>query len=125
MYLGYPSFFRYVHYRLEGAFSAIDNDADVQTLLTTALTNIIAIENTINTISLSVAGLKRVDDVEYYKNSQLMESRKLGRMWVSRLSILTGVPIYSDIFGENGYLGDKFSDGGLANSRASNKINLG
>lgn len=125
MYLGLPSFWRYLDYRTEGSLATIDNDPDVEALVRTVLSNLVAVDAKIQQMSLTVAGIKRVDDVEFFKSSQVLEIRKVGRNYVARLSILTGVGIYSDYYGETGYLGDKYSAGGLTSGYGSFKIRLG
>jgi hypothetical protein len=124
MYLGYPSNFRYLNYRLEGAMDTAGKDPDVPDMVRTALSGLATVESKILTISTNTAGLKRVDEIEFYQNSQISEVRSVGRMYVTRISVLLGVPIYSDIFGTKGYLGDRYSAGGLAN-KSGNIIPLG
>lgn len=110
MYLGYPDDFRFRNYRLESILESLS--AESQTLVETALTNLAAIETQILNVTMGVAGIKRADDIEFFQGRAITDVRRLGRQYVGRISILTGVPIYSDIFGEGGYLGDGFSEGG-------------
>lgn len=115
MYLGYPSNWRYKHPRLEGVLEN-DIDDDVATEIRTALSNIASLETKIASDGISSAGIKRVEDIEFFASGKVStELKQWGRFYVNRISILLGVPIYSDIFGTGGYYGDRFSQGGLAN----------
>ncbi len=111
-YLGYPDLWRYKHTRLEGVLDG-QLDADAEALIVTALANIATVEAKILSSTLNTSGIRKVDEIEFFKNSASIEVMKLGRMYVGRISITLGIPIYSDIFGTQGYLGDQYSAGGL------------
>lgn len=111
LYLGYPDYFRYKHTRLE---SVLDNlSPDAETLIGTALTTLVTIQTSLLAASTTQAGVKRVDEI-WFDNSFKRPAtiRSIGRMYVGQISIITGVPIYSDVFGTGGYLGDSFSGSG-------------
>lgn len=121
LYLGYPDHFRYKNTRLE---SVLDNlSAEAETQVTSVLASIVIVETALLSAGVTAAGLKRVDEIWFENGSKrASEIRKSGRMFVSRLSIIAGVPIYSDVFGTGGYLGDSFSSGG---SRGTGFYGLG
>lgn len=124
LYTGYPDHFRYKHTRLESVLDNLSPEAETQVI--SALASIAIIEAAILD-SIDLSGLKRVDEI-WFENGWIRGSqiRKHGRMYVSRLSIITGVPIYSDVFGTRGYLGDSFSgSGGGAPSGGGNFFGLG
>lgn len=77
-----------------------------------------SIETQVTTTGFSIAGLKKADEIEWYPggggaNGSQKTLQDWGRMYVSRISVALGVPIYSDVFGKTGYLGDRYSAGGL------------
>jgi len=109
-YLGYPDQFRYRNTRLESVLSNLSAEAETQ--VADILTALASIETSILSVALSQGGLKRVDEVEFYSGTSATSSRQnLGRMYAGRLSVVLGVPIYSDVFGKGGYLGDSFFPG--------------
>lgn len=122
LYLGYPDNFRWQNTRLESVLENLSTDAE--SLVGGMLANIATIETTLLSDGISGAGVKRVDEI-WFENGwkRTSELRKLGRMYVSRISIVTGVPIYSDVFGTQGYLGDSFS--GPGNNSPTGFFNLG
>jgi len=110
LYLGYPDHFRYKHTRLESVLDRLSPEAEV--LVTKSLEKLETIENILLEAGTTGAGLKRVDEIWFDNGSvRTVEIRKSGRQFVARISIITGVPIYSDVFGSQGYLGDTFSGG--------------
>lgn len=127
LYLGYPDIFRYQNTRLEGVI-AVDGalHLEAEAVVRTALANLVNVENAILNSGIARAGLKRVDEIEFFASRTLTELRRWGRMYAGRISITLGVPIYSDVFGDEGYLGDKYSAGGLgAPERGRNVIPVG
>ena len=108
MYLGYPDLNRYKNPRLESVFAGGVLSLEAEALIRSALTSISTVESKILS-RVGIAGIKRADEVEFFKTAVYTELRNLGRMYISRISITLGVPIYSDIFSTDGYLGDKFS----------------
>lgn len=110
LFLGYPDHFRYKHTRLESVLDNLSHEAEVQ------VAELIGKIEEIETQALSAgtvnAGIKRVDEIWFETGTTRVTTvRKTGRHYVGRLSILLGVPIYSDYFGGAGYLGDSFSGG--------------
>lgn len=115
LYLGYPDYFRYKHTRLESVLDNISPESEA--LIRDSLTKLTTVETAILDAGTNTAGLKRVDEIWFENGSKRsLEVRKTGRQYVSRISIITGVPIYSDVFGSTGYLGDKFSGLGSPNN---------
>lgn len=123
LYLGYPSLFRYKDTRLESTFDALDQEAI--DLIATNLAAIQVVETAIVGVEINKAGLKRADDIEFYNGKSMSEIKSYGRMYVSRVSIVLGVPIYSDVFGTQGYLGDKYTGILGMPSGAAGRIKLG
>lgn len=110
LYLGYPDRYRFRNSRLESVIDNLSPDAEVQ--VATLLENLATVESALLKAGVTQAGVKRVDEI-WFENGKVrvIEIRKTGRMYASRLSIITGVPIYSDAFGTNGYFGDSFLPG--------------
>lgn len=117
LYLGYPDQNRYLNTRLESVMTSISDEAidTVRTLLAS-----LATLETMIVDALPSEGLARVDEVWFDREtSPVAQLRKQGRLHISQLSILLGVPPYSDYFGTAGYAGDSFSGlGGANGSRA-------
>jgi hypothetical protein len=111
-YLGYPDPFKYKHPRLESMFLQGALSAEAESLCVLALQNLSTIEAFVLSRGLSTSGIKRVDVIEFFQGKSSHEIRSWGRMYVTRLSITLGVPKYSDVFGNSGYLGDKLGVGG-------------
>lgn len=117
--LGFPSEFRFASTRLEGILTTVDDEGIDQ--IRAILTKITVVDEAIALSGISGAGaLKQVDEIHFYgSNSSLTLSalqRKEGRILIGRLSIILGVPPYSDYYGTAGYLGDSFSGlGGYGN----------
>ncbi len=125
LYLGYPDNFRFKNTRLESVLDNLSPEAEV--LIDEYLTALGQIETSITSGSTSaalttiMAGIKRVDEVWFETGSTATSSsttnvgfknlKEAGRFYASRISILTGVPIYSDAFAGRGYLGDDFFPG--------------
>jgi hypothetical protein len=111
LYLGYPDMLRYRHTRLESVLTNLSPEAEV--IIADCLEKLVTIEAAILEAGTSGAGLKRVDEI-WFENGTVRsnEIKKTGRQFVSRISITLGVPIYSDVFGTAGYLGDTFSGSG-------------
>lgn len=124
--LGFSDVFRQNDPRLEGALDVVQDRPDTVTLIQTILANIQTVQTSVLT-SLSGAGLKRAEDIEWYEgngpsgSAYIDGQRSIGRQFCNQLSIILGVPLQADIFGEAGYTGDAwmgagFQMGGLINS---------
>lgn len=127
-YLGYANLNRYKNTRLEGTFTALDADGEAAVVV--LLTNIAAVDAALSTAALTTGGLKKVDEVEFYPTNGVASGavaniRAQGRLLISRLSVLLGVPFYGDYFGGNGYPGDTYSDIGLSGPNAAGMFRLG
>lgn len=110
LYLGYPSAWRFKHSRLESLFEGTTPEAEIQ--VQSALASLALVEARILTVVLASAGLKKLDEMEWFASSgPRLELQALGKQYVSRISIVMGVPIYSNVFGRGGYLGDSFTPG--------------
>ncbi len=113
-YLGYPDGFKYKDTRLESMLDSISPEAE--TIVKTILSKIAVIDATFLTASTTGAGIHRVDEITFDNTRRYIEMRAAGRRYSGRLSIILGVPIYSDYWGSVGYLGDQFT-GGLGSTR--------
>ena len=130
LYLGYANLNRYKHTRLEGTFASLDTDGE--TAARSILTELAAVDAVLAAAGLTVSAqgtLKKVDEVEWYNTttgaSNGSGALARGRMLITRLSVLFGVPTYGDYFGRSGYPGDTYSDQGLSGPNASGMIPLG
>jgi hypothetical protein len=122
LYLGYPDEMRYANTRLEGCLTTISDEAVDQ--VRSLLTSIAAVDTLIATVGLANLGLSRVDEIWFQKgNVQINQQRQAGRIFIGQLSIILGVPRYSDYYGSQGYLGDSFS--GLGGANGSRHYNVG
>lgn len=107
-YTGYSNIYKFLHPRLESVLDSMAPDAEI--LVAQILTSLVQVESTLLEASTTQAAVKRVDEIEFFgARARTAEVRKVGRMYAARLSIITGVPIFSDIFGTQGYLGDRYS----------------
>lgn len=108
LYLGYPDYFRDQHTRLESVLLNLSPESEE--IIGGCLDRLATIETALMEAGTDGAGVKRVDEI-WFENGKVRTSeiKKLGRQYVSRISIVTGVPIYSDVFGSAGYFGDSFS----------------
>lgn len=110
-YLGFPDVFRYANPRLESALDVVGGRPDTQAEVEKILARLVVIETAIES-SLSTAGLKRAEDVEWYQGgaagTQIEGKRSEGKSYCSRLSILFGIPLQADAFGTGGYQGDNW-----------------
>ena len=111
-YLGFPDVFRASNTRLESAMDVIGGRSEVQSMIESDLAAITAIEAKL-TDSLSSAGIKKVDEIEFFEAGQRKAIREEGRRLCGRLSITMGVPLVADAFGERGYMGDGFMGAGF------------
>ena len=108
LYLGYPAVHRYANPRLEGALEVIGQDTDSSALVLGILTQLASIETTIQA-SYQMSGIKRAEDVEFFQTgagSVVQMQRNFGRRLCGQLSIIIGVDLAGDAFGEDGYRGD-------------------
>lgn len=105
-YLGYPDVYRYANTRLESAIDVVGSRPESQTLIESDLAALVAIESKLSTTVLASAGVRKVDEIEFFERGNLETARKEGRRICSRLSVTFGVPLAGNVFGESGYCGD-------------------
>lgn len=131
-YLGFPDVFRSVNSRLESAMDVVggrpDSVEQVEEILAEIAAAIAAMKPSSATGLHTQAGIKRVDEIEFFGNAgsgnvAASEMRKVGRQWVNRLSIVMGVPIVHDIFGGGGYVDNSW--GGMGFQYGGGVIPLG
>lgn len=127
-FLGYPDLFRYKNVRLEGAITG-NLSAEAEALVISDLAQLATIDTAlVSGVGLSSAGVKKVDEVEFFGAMVTINSlRALGRTVAGRIGTTLGVPFYSDYFGNNGYPGDAYSDilGSGGSSNGGGAIPLG
>src|SRR5688572_30254535 len=94
LYLGYPDTFQQNNTRLESAITVVGSRADTQTEVEGILASLATLETSLAS-SLSSAGLKRAEDVEWYQSGSgsavIDQKRSEGRRYCNRLSTLFGV----------------------------------
>ncbi len=111
-YLGYPDLWRYKDTRLEGAMDSAGADPDASALVIADLAQIAAIDAKITSEGVDNAGVKAVDEIEFFENGGAVETwRNIGRSIIGRISTTLGVPLYADYYGTRGYPGDAFMGG--------------
>lgn len=106
--LCYPDVFRQANTRLESAMNTIEERPDTVEYVRSVLTKIFAIKESIHTITTTSAGVKKVDEIEFFESGQLNALRDEGRQYCSNLSDSFGVELHGDFFGKQGYTGDDF-----------------
>lgn len=128
LYLGYADIYRYKDTRLEGVLAPGLLSADAETLLVGILAQLTAVDAALigaggnPGIALQAAGVKKVDEIEFFQGRAIVDLRRVGRTLVTRLSNILGVPLYGDVYGENGYPGDSYSKEGLGHSNGGGNI---
>lgn len=110
--LGFPDVFLDNNSRLESAIELVGGRPSTQAIVDGLLTAVVAVSTEL-AASLSFAGLKRAEDVEWYGNGAggsavIDQKRSSGRQLCAQISIIFGVPIVADMFGERGYTGDRW-----------------
>lgn len=107
--IGHADVFRDLNSRLESAMDIIGTRPDTQALVESVLALLDAVTTSISS-SLSSAGLKRAEDIEWYEGSSgsaaIDQKKAEGRRYCAQLSIIFGVPLVGDMFGTEGYRGD-------------------
>lgn len=86
---------------LESAMDVVGGRPEVQSLVEQELTALDAIWSSFTSSSgvLAKAGLKRVDDIEFYQGAQIRDYRSIGASLCDALAAHFGVRKYRDIFG--------------------------
>lgn len=130
-FLGYADIFRYKNPRLEGVLAPGLLSADAETLVDNILTQLAAVDAALTGtggspgIAQQAAGVKKLDEIEFFEGRAIRDLKRIGRMLITRLSTILGVPPYSDYYGEEGYPGDTYSADGLASGSGGNTIPMG
>jgi hypothetical protein len=112
-YLGFPQLNLFRNTRLEDAILIVGADVDASAEVVSILASLVTVEVGL-TLSLSDAGLKRADEVEWYPGTGGSASPAIsgwkaeGRRYCSRLSQLFGIELAGDAFGVGGYQGDGY-----------------
>lgn len=110
--LGYPDTFLDRNSRLEDAIDLVGARPATQAIVDAILVSLAGVSTSL-AASLSSAGLKRAEDIEWYAagsggSAVITQKRDEGKRFCAQLSIIFGVPIMADMFGTGGYLGDKW-----------------
>lgn len=105
-YLGYPDVYRQANPRLEGALDVVGSRSETQALVEGDLAALVAIEAKLSGSVLSSAGVRKVDEIEFFERGNLETTRSEGRRICGRMSALFGVPLCADVFGTQGYRSD-------------------
>lgn len=108
-YLGYPDIYRYRDTRLEGLLDgALSATAETAVIADLALCD--AASTKLFGTTLDTAGVKRVEDIEFFENKSMIETRNSARSASGRISITLGVPFFADFWGTDGYPGDQYTE---------------
>jgi len=107
--LGFPDVFLDRNSRLESAIDLVGERAAAKAIVDDLLTQLATVSTSLSD-SLSSAGLKRAEDIEWYQDDSgsaaIGQKRSEGKRLCGQLSIIFGVPIMADMFGTGGYQGD-------------------
>lgn len=132
MYLGYPDLNRYRDPRLESILSGDQMSDDALALIVPILAQLVANDTLIYGtggqpgIVGQIAGLKRLEEIEFYQSQAARDLRVIRKELATRLSNMVGVPFFGDAMGEGGYPGDSFSAGGtMGPAGGGNTFGLG
>lgn len=108
IYLGYASAWKDEHTRLESILDSSEPESEVQ--IRECLAGLATVDGKLLTTAVSLSGIKKADETEFFNTTSVRtELHSIGRQLINRISIILGVPIYSDYYGKTGYLGDSFS----------------
>lgn len=132
-YLGQSSIHRYLNPRLEGLWGALDSDSE--NIIITILGQLAAVDNRLFGsgvgfdigFAAKAAGVKALEEIQFAGDGAAVDRglRRLGRVLISRLSGILGVPPYADVYGSQGWPGDNYSRNGLSNRGSGNSFELG
>ena len=127
--LGYQNAWRFKNVRLESAFEQVDVDG--LAFIVAELAAIAEVDAALRSggVGMDAAGAAAVDKSLRFATARgenpSDQLRKLGRMHVSRISSILGVPVASDYYGTAGYPGDPWANGIGQNDMSSFDIKLG
>lgn len=124
VYLGYASAWKYKHSRLESILDASEPEAESQ--IRECLAGLATVDGKLLTTAVNIAGIKKADETEFFGSSSVRsELHSVGKQLIGRISIILGVPIYSEYYGKTGYVGDSFSPGLGGRSGKGGPVPLG
>lgn len=102
-FLGFPAKFDDVYPFLTAAIATIDGDTQAEARLAEILASLDLVEAKLSGAVLSTAGLKRVEDVEWFQGMASAQVRGIGRTYCQRLALLLGFDKpRADVFGGTG-----------------------
>lgn len=120
LYLGYNDLYAQFNSYLESAIAQADQDADRVTLIRDMLAKIEETDLIVQD-SIENAGLKRLEDIEFYPDGQqLAYMNKQGMILTKRLAIIIGVAKFSEYFNSKDFPG-----AGKAYSGVSGYVEIG
>lgn len=120
LYLGYNDLYAQFNSYLESAIAQVDQDADRVTLIRDMLAKIEETDLIVQD-SIENAGLKRLEDIEFYPDGQqLAYMNKQGMILTKRLAIIIGVAKFSEYFDSKDFPG-----AGKAYSGVSGYVEIG
>lgn len=104
-WLGYPQAARDIYSHLESTFTTVGADATVQTEVEAILAKLALVDPKVDA-SMTTAGLKRAEDIEWYEGTSVVSSvAHVGRMYCQRLSTIFNIELGSDAFASGPGLG--------------------
>lgn len=110
-WLCYPQVDRDTYSHLESTLTTVGADPDAQTEVEAILAKLAAIDPKIDA-SMTTAGLKRAEDIEWYEGASVASSvAHVGRMYCHRLSVIFNIELGGDAFGDGTCLGGPFQLG--------------
>src|SRR5690349_13338700 len=98
IYMGVPDLHRYRNTRLEDAIKIVGERPTSQAAVEAMLDSLAAVETSLVS-ARDTAGMKRAEEVEWYRREEIDSKRDEGRMLCGRLSNFLGVPLLGDAFG--------------------------
>lgn len=97
MYMGWSARFHQTDSALEFALSAVDADADVETLITGILASIADVETKMLDAD-SRAKVEQVGTIRLQAEREVGIYRSKGRQFIGRMAVILGVDVRHDVF---------------------------
>lgn len=99
-WLGYPALHRQVNTWLESAIDVVGGMPESQLEVEAILAKLATVDPSIDD-SMTSAGLKRAEDLEWYQGGAVMTGvARVGQMYCQRLSTIFAIPLGDDAFGQ-------------------------
>lgn len=107
IFMGVPDLHRYRDSRLEDAIKVVGERPASQAAVEAMLDGLIELDGSLVS-ARDTAGMKRAEEVEWYRREEIESKRDEGRRLCARLSNFLGVPLLGDAFGTEGYRDDEW-----------------